>query len=118
MNRSLLLLVLVAAPAFADVPPPEGEPCAGKAAGERCTTWDKQQPGHCVERTIQPPAHKVAYGAKPYQLIVCEPLDAKPPAPVKKPAAPGKKSSSAPSPWPGFAFSFVALAGALATRKS
>ncbi len=95
MKRAALL-VLIALPAFADIPPQETWDCRSKQAGATCKTPDGKD-GTCVQMEFKRPPFK---GGGSYTALGCR---ASAPAPAPKKAA---------LPWLGVGFAFLALVAA------
>jgi len=95
MKRAALL-VLLAFPALADIPPQETWDCRGKEAGATCKTADGNA-GTCVQMEFTRPKFK---GGGTYTALGCRQTA---PAPAPKKAA---------LPWLGTGLAFLALVGA------
>ena len=111
MRRASWLLLVLAWPAFADVPPADVSGCSGKTENAACERDDKSA-GVCTKSTCS--RNDYSQGIPPksmsYECVKCLPAAAAPtPAPAEAP-----KSSSCASVEGG---ALLALAALLSRRK-
>ena len=112
MRRASWLMLVLAWPAFADVPPADVSGCSGKTENAACERDDKSA-GVCTKSTCS--RNDYSQGIPPksvsYECVKCLPAAAPTPAPVETPKP---KSSSCASVEGG---ALLALAALLSRRK-
>jgi hypothetical protein len=75
--RLVALIVCVALPAFADIPPANSAACQGKSAGTACT-MDDGTAGVCTESVVNRPDYSkgIPPGTKQVKVMLCAPASA------------------------------------------
>ena len=101
--RFLVLVAVLAVPAFADILPEEVATCRNKAAGSPCTTGDGHA-GTCIETSISRPDYSggVPPTYRPVQMLTC--------------VATAKGQARSLAPWLGLGLAFLALLAALGLK--
>lgn len=101
--KPLLIIALLAAPAFADIITEEVAVCRGKSAGAACTTGEGQA-GTCVETSVTRPDYSggVPPTYKQVKMLAC--------------VATAKGSARSALPWVGVGMGLLALVVALVSR--
>ncbi|MFZ5438631.1 MAG: hypothetical protein ACOZQL_01415 [Myxococcota bacterium] len=101
--KTLLVLLLAALPALADILPDEVASCQGKSAGAACTT-PEGEPGTCQSITITRPDYSsgIPPKSKQVQMLGC--------------VATAKGTARSLLPWVGTGLAFLALLLAMLLR--
>jgi hypothetical protein len=102
--RLVLLVAVLAVPAFADILPDEVYTCRNKVAGGACTTGDGQA-GTCVETLVSRPDYSsgIPPTYKQVKMLSC--------------VATAKGSARSILPWLGAGLAFLALLAGLLSRR-
>jgi hypothetical protein len=97
--RLLVLVAVIAVPAFADIIPEEVATCRNKAAGSACTTGEGHA-GTCIETTITRPDYSsgIPPTYKPVKMLTC--------------VATAKGSARSALPWLGIGLAFLGIVAA------